>query len=1035
MGLELITELNAKGDYINIGVRGFGNIFIENEHTFSTRPLKEKEPEASVIKQKGRKKENIDEREELFLLLRERFSKQQVKRVEGVHRLLQVSAKRSEVIDFIKEIREKKLWERIERDVKPAKLGEIEKEWKKSKQKTTLLKKLAKKHKSLGVLNDISEWYKQNYYKESFSLVNKIVTGHYTEMVRHKMSHPWSYYSIDDKLIGILEMKKEVDAELLKLKPKEKVNETTQKKIGFIKEKLESVGGRAEIGKDGKEKVLDVILSDSKNFEFKKYIRSNDLLNMKWCLIDIEKPRFDTDKEEVSWVAITYWQNGILKKEIHTTKNTGEEFTEKFFSKKNCEIFLYTTENEMVGGVNDSMNHENPEVFSSFNTPYDFIELRETDEGLKIGRKGAQPKKEVTTNFFQRLNLRDKLIIDPLNWAKIAKRWLPNQKLVMIAQELGHKFEKKISYRVMAELEDIIDGKKIKDCNRKTLHVIKDHTKKKLKDLIGDEENFKQICAQIIAYYVYDDTNILPEILFNPQMKKFYEHLDYICEFADVDIQKASHLPNSINNLQKKMYFETIGTHADAVYPTTKEKIKEESLIRAWVNRLKKRLLERIDLKTQRKMFDDVYHLVIPTWPFLRKELIYMYPKEQRPKIEKFFEYVISHKDNPEDFYTLSQYADSLCKPLALAWARYQRASEAHFKKLKKDNITFYDYDRLGRIMKELISETYEKHRIKNAYFTQEIIENCFDFKEYQKQYLIDGKVDSCRANVIEKNIKELNKIVEESALDLRSIQDLANEWLKLRKKWIHVLVPFAKDPELMYIQNWEINFDIINEQLKKYNLDPVHKRDNHLYVKGNPEDLESFLNKIPVIHIDTLDKALVAQNPSGGNKIYYPKHGFYRGVKIQDEPSKDLSVLEMRIHDKFLKLIFDGKLAHSVEYMRNKYRKIRDRFHLELEVPNKNLVRYIKDRKRYKAFVIGRDTNAHEIEFCEKSDKKTRSDSNLKMKYFTDFVNSKFKRIYVSPVKDLPLHYESYKEKILKQIECLATPISKQLDMMPEKK
>ena len=410
MGLELITELNAKGNYINIGIRGLGNVLVENEPVFSTHPLKEKEPEASVIKQKGRRKENIDEREELFNILLERFSKQQVKRIEGAHSLLQITVKRSEMIDFIKQKREEKLWKQIDKKVKPEKLSSIRKEWDKSKQKTTLLKKLAKKHDSLRSLNSVAEWYKKEYHKESFSIVNKIVTGHYTEMVRWKMSHPWSYYSIDDKLIEILEMKKEIDSDLLNQK---EISDVTEKKIKFIREKIQKINGRAEIGKEGKEKTLEIILSSTNNFKFERYINSDELLNMKWCLIDIEKPRFDTDKEEVSWVAITYWQNGILKKEIHTTKNAGKEFTEKFFQKKNCKIFLYESENKMVVGVNDSMNSENPDVFSSYNTPYDLIELRETDEGLHVGKDGAEPKKEATTNFFQRLNLKDKLIIDP----------------------------------------------------------------------------------------------------------------------------------------------------------------------------------------------------------------------------------------------------------------------------------------------------------------------------------------------------------------------------------------------------------------------------------------------------------------------------------------------------------------------------------------------------------------------------------------------------------------------------------------------
>lgn len=1029
---------------IQIGAQKYGNLLIPTDHVYPTTILERAIPEESAKKQKNRrKKPNIDEQEELNKMLLEHFLPSEITQINSPFPLLQIKTRRSKMVSFIKQTREEQLWRWIEEALPAEKIQSIKERWDTAKQKTTLMKKIAKEDP--GIRDDMASLrikYRRDYAKESFSLVNKIIMGRNTAQIRQEYSHPWSYYEIDRRLQEILEIKERIDENFRKLKGQKtrKLPHEISEQIQAIQEKLEKLGGLARTGKDGEDKVLDVILPDLSFFKFIRYLNSDEFINMNWCMTDIEKPRFDTPKEEVSWVATTYCRNrAVRKKEIHTSKDTGAEFTEKFHEKKQCKIHLHASENELMKGVNNSINAEMAETecgaeespnwaLTSYNTPYDWIEMRDTEEGLYLGKRRAAPKKESTTKFFERLKIRGMIIFDPLNWAKIARRWLPNRKLAMIAQELGHEFEKKISYKVMAELEDVIDGKKLAQCTEKTRKVVENHTRKTIPQLLRERNpaEIKQTCARIIAYYVYDDTNILPKIIFHPELMEFYQDLDEICRFANIDIQTASHTPNAINNQQERLFFEKVGTYYEAVYPITTDRLKRENQIRAWINRLKHRSLDEIP--KQKGIFENVAHLIIPTWPFLKEEVIASYPDAQ-----KFFEYVAKHRNNSRRFNTLSQYADALCKPYVIAWGTYIRARDAFDRILEKEGIDFYKLQDFAMAMYSLIEKTYEKHRLCDAYITQEIIKNCLDCGQYQKEYARQAETDFGSKKANEDCIKKINETMQAYKWDLHEVQYYLNEWLKLKNKRAQVLKPFASDPDLVEITNWEIRFEIINRVLKEHNVTPVYKRDYHLYVQGTPENLQTVLEKIPLIHVDTVPQAYITSHPNEGIKIYYPKHGFYNGIKIQDEPSNVLTQFEMDTYGQFLTLIFAGQLSQANEHMEHRLQEIQERFST---IPKQDLLRRIKSKKRYNAFIVGRDGQHREIEFCEKTSQRTSYDKQLGLPYIVEYRNKKEpEKVYITGIDNpnLALDRERYQEKIVKEIEHMRGPVKVILGLKPD--
>ena len=301
----LVTELDKRGDYVNIGLNEYGRILIEHDDMFSTKILENTIPEESARKQKRRTKENIDEQKELIQLLLQDFMESQITKRAKPFRDLQIKTKRSKMINFIKRIREEKFWTMVEKEIPETRILEIRAKWACSEQKINALKQTAKKDRELRVgLTAALAKYRRQYNKDSFSLVNKIVTGHYTEMIRREMSYPWSYYEIDGALVEILNAKKEIDLEFQKLTDsgKRKIPADLERKITAVDELLGKIegGGRTEIGKDAGDRVLNIILPDARHLHFKRYLNSEDLLSTKWCLLDIEKPRSDTPKEEVS---------------------------------------------------------------------------------------------------------------------------------------------------------------------------------------------------------------------------------------------------------------------------------------------------------------------------------------------------------------------------------------------------------------------------------------------------------------------------------------------------------------------------------------------------------------------------------------------------------------------------------------------------------------------------------------------------------------------------------------------------------------
>ncbi len=1071
----LATELGAKGDFKYIRFRGLGSIYADYTPTFSTEILEDKLPEKAVRRRRTRK-ENIDEKKKLVELLLEHFSREQITERERPFRTVNVQAKISDMLGFLRHQRAIALQLKIRdselEEKERAKLREVWHNYKDKIQAVKKLRKTTRSKKAKEALDSIIQDYGDNKDKASYRIANKIVTGHYTEMIRWEMSHPWSYYQInDDRIPEILKKKEQIEEELRAVRAdaekildkdvkrtvtdmnkffekfystKEfaKINKRkftqrlgpdiiarrteVQRQIEGLRVQVQDIGRVKHIPNDPDDEIK-IILDSDRHLEFKRYIDSEEILNSRWCFIDIEKPRFDTPKEEVSWVAMTFYEKGVLKKEIHTSKKVGEGFKKQFLGEKGFEIFdYYDDEDGVMAGVEASINAMNPIVLSSYNAPYDFVELDKTEHGLKYGQRRARAKKQVTTRFFERIDISDKIIFDPLPIVKIAKKFLPNKKLAMVTQELGLKFNKSIDYRMMAELEDLIDGKPVEEVSEKT--------KSKIMEFAGpinEISNLEEACAQIIASYVGDDVEILPGLVFHPEMQKVYKRIDWISKFADVNFQKAAHTANAINNLQKKDYFKRTGTHLDTIHRRTKAQQRAENRIRNFVKKKKKKNAW-IDEKTEerkrreekeRGLRKNLAHFVIPSWPFLREDMEHRFPEAK-----KLFEYLDQHKENQDESYMLSEYADAFCKYLLHAWGTYIKARGKFGARTKKAGLDFYKIDSACAGCRELLKGTFDEDQVRRLYVNVKTLESILDPKTYLAEYWKESGNELndryIREGLID-NIRKINKILKNQELEIPQFQGWLNDWLNVAKKRNNVVAPFKADPENIEILEFEQKLINAASALKKSKIKVAHQKDEHLFTSA--EGTENLPEDIPWIMVDALEKAYVAADPGSGNKIYYPKHGYYGWMKVQDEPSNHFTAFEMDTYGGFLERLFNGYIDEAVRHLVQQ----RERFRHN-QVDKKDLFFFIKKSKTYEAYVKGK-----RVKFRPGAEEKTRYDVKYQMRYVEEY-NKKGEpvNIYITPIEKLKLDQAKYSERIEGRIAKLLMPIqsmiAKERRMMP---
>ena len=181
------------------------------------------------------------------------------------------------------------------------------------------------------------------------------------------------------------------------------------------------------------------------------------------------------------------------------------------------------------------------------------------------------------------MGIRGKLCIDPMMWARVFFKYLPNQKITSTAKQLGLEFDKWINYRQQEELQLVSNvkdskhfSKEIMNLSKDTIELIADYLKKDFSKLkLKKMKDLDKVCGDILLKYVAEDTDVLLEIVRSKQFQESVEDYSFMSEIFNIEFVKLMHLPTSLNEFQERLFFTNMGTYHEVVCPVNLDRIKK----------------------------------------------------------------------------------------------------------------------------------------------------------------------------------------------------------------------------------------------------------------------------------------------------------------------------------------------------------------------------------------------------------------------------------------------------------------------------
>ena len=763
-------------------------------------------------------------------------------------------------------------------------------------------------------------------------LPNDFLPGHYTQSARWRYSPPWAIVDVDAELEKLFSEKFPLDAEMSRISSQmaealqnskkgkrlkhfeenvaknwSKLDEILNEELRLRKQKFEAAaaefsrkanlqGARAELNPENK--CIDIIFPNSDKIKPSgKYLSADDILNSKIYFFDIEKPLFKTEIDEVSWLAEIVTEKGGVSRKTVRTINSLESKLGGWRTK------CYKNEGDLVAqaaediAVRDSSGRTT-DVIVAYNAPFDIQETREVGEFF-IGERESEPKIEVSMDFFRKMKIHGRLIIDPMRLAKTAFGYLPNRNLVLIAKHvLDSKFEKEIDYDQLADLEMVCKTGSIEKCLPKTLEFFKDY---------AQNSNFREIAGSIIRKYVTKDVEVMRQLLFSPVFKKSLEDCCWMSRHFKVDVSRLLHSPNTINDAQERCYHHFVGSYREIVYLKTKTMALLEQRAKQHFEEI---VHERIAGESKLGLHHNVYKLFVPVGDFMRSAVV-----KRFDEAKAFFAYKYQFLEDSQRQYFLSQYANALASYIIVDYARQKKTEKTFFEEIAK---------------KELAIEEFRQHYSSLEKSIAANSEHAFWAKDHLKKGTLTTKSvikylpDSSRKKLAEKEIGD-EKFTELLKLYAR------NEKLK-RKVAGQYAIPVENIDGLLTNK-----FANVNKFLAENRFEVVHKQGNFIYAKGGDMDAlaGARAKNSPLILVDKIDSAYIATNPSDSsergkifreydNKIYYFRHGYPFGIKLKEEPDSLSTMYEMSCYNDALEAVLAGDFAGCLKTARDYLSKLR---------------------------------------------------------------------------------------------------------------
>jgi len=720
-------------------------------------------------------------------------------------------------------------------------------------------------------------------------LPKEFIRGNYTQQARWRLTNPGNLVELDDIVISAMQKKKGIEKNIFNLK--NEIEETSQseayatttindldelfdknpglnlkelteqtKTISSLREinpyflkKRKNIADEIRKANDSFKGELEIKYSilrkgkrdhslklEKKDYNFLTRARMpsiDEFVNMKWLFLDIEIPHFMRETNEITWVGMKYCKGDKIISEIYTVHDPAPDQVNSYSVKK------YKNTKEMIEGLTKKIIELDPDVISTYNTKFDLIKLRENIAEFLIGEDETNPLYKVTTPFFERIGIRNRLVTDFMRLQKIARAYDINAKLEMAAG-----FRKNIDYDMMAKLEDIIlkGGKKAKDA------------------------------ARIIARYLTEDVDNLHSLFTLDEFRNDLEDALWMCDTFNLGLEKVLHIPNTVNDFQEKGYFKRMGIYRKNVPPNLKTKRNNTLETRAREYFMQEVVVKSVKDKEIRGLSKDVYKVYIPIGDFFRKPL-----SERSKKIGEFFNYKDTHKSDKKRLFFLEQYAKAFSRWMITDYGFCLQEEKNLDKLLLKSKISIGEFNKNYSLLRNSV---YSKK------------DHSKDASKISKRLAVSQisvkNIDDCIYS-------ETRDFLKEKGLSFSNFTDMVNQKSKINRTNRRFSGNYDLSPDVMK-EILKERFQKINEFLDNNKLEIVAKEGSYLYVKGNRAALEN--PEAPLVMVDErpvlLNENKVYYEKNGFfSNIKFKEHADYNSCMFEMNNYK--KIIEYRLKEK----------------------------------------------------------------------------------------------------------------------------------------
>ena len=417
-------------------------------------------------------------------------------------------------------------------------------------------------------------------------------SGHFDEQARWNLPdeenylQPGAIIKTDEKLIGILKKKRELDKRysLLRKKIRDSLSEKSRGQAlyqirrrasdndleGFKKSKYyELLGnesldfaksvldaekeltlmcqGYADFEFSDTRKTYELFLHKRPKLEVKRQLSLDEWLSLNYVFFDIETPKFLKNDLEVCQVAAIITKNKEINQKVvfNRVKANAKEINGNEIRSD------YENDCDMIEDISDWILENDVDVLVAYNLNFDASMLRKRGN-FYAGEAEDEPKKDVTKKFFERFRMDGGFCIDLLRLGQTILRGFPNAKLEMLSRFLNgaQGYRKSISYQELEELQYLSEGQQVE---------LSSSTRDKLAN--ADP-------LSIILNYVAEDTEEMPRLFFtDPTVIKCLGHLQWMANNFKMDFTKLIYSPMSLREVFDRGYFKHMGIQRDEIYP------------------------------------------------------------------------------------------------------------------------------------------------------------------------------------------------------------------------------------------------------------------------------------------------------------------------------------------------------------------------------------------------------------------------------------------------------------------------------------